>query len=73
MKYTVHAYLRQPGGKVARDLGVIDIELEGSLMHGAVAMFRRLDKAILGRIEHVERFSEAGKVPAVHFVQILGE
>jgi hypothetical protein len=70
MMYTVWAYLRRAGGKVARDLGKIEIEVSGPLEHGAVAKFNYLDKTEVGRIDHLGRYGEPDKLPRVFIVQI---
>ena len=73
MKYKVHAYLRRPNAKVARDLGPIDIEVSGPLQAGAMAKFSYLDKTELGTIDHLERYGQPNKLPTVHIVQSSGE
>jgi hypothetical protein len=73
MKYTVRAYLLRAGGKMARDLGKIDIEVSGPLTRGAMAEFQYLDKTEVGRIDRLERYSRSDKAPTVHIVQSPGE
>jgi hypothetical protein len=73
MKYTVRAYLLRAGGKMARDLGKIDIEVSGPLTRGAMAEFQYLDKTEVGRIDRLERYNRSDKAPTVHIVQSPGE
>jgi hypothetical protein len=73
MKYTVRAYLLRAGGKVARDLGKIDIDVSGPLTRGAMATFQYLDKTEVGRIDRIERYNRSDKAPTVHIVQSQGE
>ena len=73
MKYTVRAYLLRAGGKMARDLGKIDIEVSEPLTRGAMAEFQYLDKTEVGRIDRLERYNRSDKAPTVHIVQSPGE
>ena len=73
MKYTVRAYLLRAGGKMARDLGKIDIEVSGPLTRGAMAEFQYLDKTEVGRIDRLERYNRSDKAPTAHIVQSQGE
>jgi hypothetical protein len=73
MKYAVRAYLLRQDGKVARDLGKIDIEISAPLTRGAMATFQYLDKTEIGRINRLERYNRSDKAPMVHIVQSTGE
>ena len=73
MKYIVCAHLLCAGGKIARDLGEIEIEVSGPLARGAVAKFDHVNKTEVGSIVDVERYREPDRVPTVYMVQSLGE
>jgi hypothetical protein len=73
MKYKVCAHLLYADGKIAKDLGEIEIEVSGPLARGAVAKFDNLNKTEVGTLMDVERYKEPDRVPTVYIRPSLGE
>ena len=69
MMHTVRAYLRRPGGRVARDLGDLDIEFSGALRPGAIVKLDYQGKPEFGLVDTLERSNELGKPPVAVIIQ----
>jgi hypothetical protein len=73
MKYKVCAHLLCADGKIAMDLGEIEIEVSGPLARGAVAKFDLLNKTEVGSILDVERYRDPDRMPTVYIRPSQGE
>jgi hypothetical protein len=74
MSHKAHVFLKRPGQKTAKDIGVIEVEPAPGL-HVHVT-FTYMGKSEVGRINHIEpRYwgSQSGVTPKIVVIQSEGE